>query len=147
MTAATVPVPSRWTWQHLDADQAADLWAELVEWVEWVRERYELPAKQVPPCWFQHPRIVEILTYTMAGWKAVYYVYEQEAWGWYRQDVAGFMEHEFWPAIRRVGEAFSGCSTGRGCQRIPVQVETLHTLGEVIAADVDARRQPPESGR
>lgn len=140
-------VPSRWVWSSLTADEAADLWAELVEWVDWLRERMETDA-WIKPCWFMHPPVVEELTLLMAGWKAALFVEGDEdageypdAWGWVRSEPTAFMTHEFWPTLHRLPTVSdtSGCGADR-CAHRPVPPRTLGSLGEYVAADVDARR-------
>jgi hypothetical protein len=136
--------PSRWVWASLSADEAADLWGELVDWVEWVRERFELGQK-IPACWFNHPPVVEELTALMAGWRAVYEVPRAEdgaveAWAWARQEMTAFMTHEFRPTVGRLRDVsdFEGCDQFE-CGHVPSVVVTLPDLGEVIARDIDAR--------
>lgn len=132
--------PCRIVWRNLDADQAAELWEELAEWVEWMRTRFGFTHQQVPACWFQHPPLVEVLTALMYGWKAAYHTTD-DAWGWYRHEPIAFLVHEFWPTIAHLKSVsdFGGCKP-QACEYFPVVVETHYALAEVIAADVDARR-------
>lgn len=68
--------PSRWSWAHLDADAAAQLWAELVDFVCWLDDRYLRhqagPHLRLKACWYRHPVAVEELTALLAAWQAVY---------------------------------------------------------------------------
>ena len=67
---------SRWSWAHLDADAAAQLWDELVDFVCWLDDRYlrhqSGPSLRLKACWYRHPVAVEELTALLAAWQAVY---------------------------------------------------------------------------
>lgn len=143
-------VPSRWVWASLTAEQAADLWAELYEWVEWVRARFEWGSK-IPPCWFRHPPVVEALTAMMAGWVAVYHIPlpepgQPDPWGWYRQEMVVFLNHELLPMVERIRTLsnFERCKPVPPdpwvCGHAPTPPKTDPTFGEVVLADVEARR-------
>lgn len=69
--AASDRTVSSWSWQHLDPDAAETLTTELGQWVDWVRQRYPL-ARRIPPCWGDHPEIVEELTALWLAWQAAY---------------------------------------------------------------------------
>jgi hypothetical protein len=58
-------------WQELDSDAAAKTWKALADWVAWLRGRYPL-ARQVPPCWWRHPELVEETTALWLAWKDAY---------------------------------------------------------------------------
>lgn len=58
-------------WHQLDAETAARIWGELVDWVTWLRGRYPL-ARQVPLCWWRHPELVEEMTALWLAWKDAY---------------------------------------------------------------------------
>jgi len=60
-----------WCWRDLGPQAQAQLWAELREWVDWLRARYPL-AKRIPPCWPEHPEIVEELTALWLAWQHAY---------------------------------------------------------------------------
>lgn len=65
--------PSRWAWRYADSGTAAELWARLREFVDWLNSRYALDSeRQVPPCWYRHPVAVEELTALMCSWQSVY---------------------------------------------------------------------------
>jgi hypothetical protein len=66
--------PSRWSWHHARAQERAELWHELHQWVEWLIDRYELQVgpHHVPPCWYAHPVAVEELTALMSAWRSAY---------------------------------------------------------------------------
>ncbi|MFG1928932.1 hypothetical protein [Cryptosporangium sp. NPDC048952] len=49
-------------WHELDTAERLEAWAELVDWVVWLHDRYELSVEErLPPCWPQHPGLVEEL--------------------------------------------------------------------------------------
>lgn len=91
---------SRWSWRHADADAAARLWAELVDWVDWLVPRYELTgeAASIPPCWYRHPVAVEELTALMAAWQAAY----QDESGAPREDLLAWHDRWLWPTVERL---------------------------------------------
>jgi hypothetical protein len=50
------------SWARLSADQAAEVWLALEEWVRWLVSRYALDHRDVPACWYAHGDLVEELT-------------------------------------------------------------------------------------
>lgn len=66
----TGPVMS-WCWREIGPRGAEALWRELTSWVRWIRHRYPL-ARRIPPCWGDHPEIVEELTALWLAWQAAY---------------------------------------------------------------------------
>jgi hypothetical protein len=64
------PVMS-WCWREVGPRGAEALSRELTGWVRWIRHRYPL-ARRVPPCWSEHPEIVEELTALWLAWQAAY---------------------------------------------------------------------------
>lgn len=48
-------------WPSLPAPVAEDAWAQLREWVEDLVDRFALDTRTVPPCWFRHNGLVEVL--------------------------------------------------------------------------------------
>jgi hypothetical protein len=49
-------------WRMVAASAGADEWARLREWVEWFKDRYTLDHRVVPPCWYLHGALVDLLT-------------------------------------------------------------------------------------
>lgn len=49
-------------WRTVSSGAAARTWSELREWVEWFKDRYALDHRVVPPCWYLHPSLVDLLT-------------------------------------------------------------------------------------
>lgn len=60
-----------WCWRDLGPKAAGELWCQLTEWATWLRSRYPL-AKKIPPCWSEHPEIVEELTALWLAWQGAY---------------------------------------------------------------------------
>lgn len=48
-------------WRHLPPSEAEDEWAELQAWVKWLKDRYALDHRVVPPCWYLHDALVDLL--------------------------------------------------------------------------------------
>jgi hypothetical protein len=63
--------PRAWCWRGLGPHAEAELWSQLHDWVPWLRERYPL-AKRLPPCWHEHPELVEEITALWLAWQAAY---------------------------------------------------------------------------
>ncbi|NUT46106.1 MAG: hypothetical protein HOV94_02130 [Saccharothrix sp.] len=62
-------------WAVLDRDQAAKVWADLVDWCRTVL--HPMYASEIwRPCWYQHPRLRIELTWLWAAWR---YSYEPKA--------------------------------------------------------------------
>jgi hypothetical protein len=49
-------------WRSVAASTAPEGWAELRDWVEWFKDRYALDHRVVPPCWYVHGALVDLLT-------------------------------------------------------------------------------------
>src|SRR3954468_14353609 len=49
-------------WRHVPSPEAVEAWAELRKWVEWLKDRYVLEHRVVPPCWYLHGALVDLLT-------------------------------------------------------------------------------------
>lgn len=65
------PPPRRWVWEAMAPDERRQRLRELGEWVAWLRRTFELH-NQLPPCWYQHPPVVEHLTALYIGWVRTY---------------------------------------------------------------------------
>jgi hypothetical protein len=55
-------------WRTLQHDAAPAAWKELGEWVDWFTRRYSIPARKIPPCWYQHGALVEELSALHTAW-------------------------------------------------------------------------------
>lgn len=49
-------------WRTIGPADAAQAWDQLREWVTWFKDRYALDHRVVPPCWYLHPALVDLLT-------------------------------------------------------------------------------------
>ena len=49
-------------WRAVPADVSVKRWNELRDWVHWLTHRYALDTQIVPPCWYHHPALVDLLT-------------------------------------------------------------------------------------
>lgn len=49
-------------WRNVPAVNAPDEWDELRTWVIWVKDRYLLDHRVIPPCWYLHEPLVDLLT-------------------------------------------------------------------------------------
>ncbi len=58
-------------WASLDSQQAAEQWALLIGWTDWLRDRYMLHA-QIPACWYAHGALVEELSALRSAWIGAY---------------------------------------------------------------------------
>lgn len=65
------PAGARYAWRSLDRHDAARLWDDLVDWVWWLRDRYEL-TETVPGCWYRHGPVVEEFTALFAWWRSTH---------------------------------------------------------------------------
>jgi len=66
------PAPLR-EWHHMDPQDQRQEWAELIEWVTWLHDRYELGGRPgLPPCWPQHTGLIEELR-ALRAWREEIY--------------------------------------------------------------------------
>ncbi|WJJ14703.1 hypothetical protein P9990_27055 (plasmid) [Prescottella equi] len=132
--------PGRFSWRHLDQEQAARLWAELIEWVEWFRRRYPV-STLIPPCWYRHGAMVEELTAAMAAHKMAYEAPEGHySWSpasWHYQVYSPLL-----PRLKSLNADFASCDSAR-CGVQLIEPTLMDGVDEWIAGDV-ARRPEPE---
>ena len=70
-TVAAGRAPTSWCWRTIGHHGAEELWTQLTGWVAWIRNRYPL-ARKIPPCWGDHPELVEELTALWLAWQHAY---------------------------------------------------------------------------
>jgi hypothetical protein len=58
-------------WASLDAEHAAEQWAVLTAWTDWLRDRYQLH-ESLPTCWHSHGAMVEELSALRSAWVTAY---------------------------------------------------------------------------
>lgn len=66
-----------WSWRTLDREAAQELWTELYDWVNWLRDRYLVHLSgddtyRLLNDWYKHPVAVEMLTALMVSHQYVY---------------------------------------------------------------------------
>lgn len=49
-------------WRTVPAEEAEQRWRELGEWVAWFADRYALDHRVIPPCWYLHGALVDLLS-------------------------------------------------------------------------------------
>jgi hypothetical protein len=54
-------------WAALDGPEAAEQWRLLIDWTDWLRQRYSLQEK-VPACWYAHGPLIEELSSLRSAW-------------------------------------------------------------------------------
>ena len=104
--AAAVPLIREW--HTMSAVEQAAEWAELVAWVVWIHDLYELAKEErLPLCWPRHPGLVEELR-SLKVWRTAIYdspeamsaPHTARSWhGELRQTIAAAMS--FWAPGRR----------------------------------------------
>lgn len=142
-------IPGPMNWRYLDAVDAAALWDELIDWVEWLRRRYGLTHNKLPGCWPNHPVAVEELTALMAGHTASYQRlstpkgqvvrYHDQMIVWHRL--------EMWSCLDRIraNAAVGDCSADE-CSARPRAVPPLtSTVRQTIAEDLRGRPVPADA--
>ncbi|MET9933811.1 MULTISPECIES: hypothetical protein [unclassified Streptomyces] len=63
--------PQRWVWADMEPAEREQRLTELVTWVDWLVETFELRS-QVARCWYRHPRLIEHLSALFIGWVRTY---------------------------------------------------------------------------
>lgn len=60
-------------WHALPDDERQAAWRELVDWVTWLHDRYELSVEErLPRCWTRHPGLIEEL-HALKVWRQEIY--------------------------------------------------------------------------
>lgn len=138
--------PGRWQWRTLTGDARADLWAELRDWIGWFNDRYGAAGERVaiPPCWPQHPLVVEELTALMVAWQAATSadVPTDALIAWH--------DRWLWPCLDRITGrdprpgGFKDCTFTVHNLKHTVHVPAVDAdlFAQVVAADVAAHRAP-----
>ncbi|WP_216895615.1 hypothetical protein [Nocardia alni] len=127
-----LPVPCRYSWPDLDFAGKAALWQDLADWVDWLRQRYQLGSR-IPACWWRHEAVVEELTALMAAHIAAYTCPPAQA-ELAREDLTAWHTQWFWPTVERLTRIsdFTGCRpTECGYRR--TKQPTLDGLADLIA--------------
>jgi hypothetical protein len=59
-------------WRVVSASRASEQWRLLRAWVVWFRITFGYDHRVVPPCWYRHPALVELLSALRDHWLAAY---------------------------------------------------------------------------
>jgi hypothetical protein len=66
-------------WHAMTPTDRKAAWVELVEWVIWLHDRYELAAEhRLPHCWPRHPGLIEELA-ALKAWRTEIYTADEPA--------------------------------------------------------------------
>jgi hypothetical protein len=124
-------------WAALDAEQAGEQWSLLVDWCDWLRDRYQLH-EQIPACWYAHAPLCEELSALRTAWIGSYLDPQgrlDEPLRWHEQLHSTVERLRGWD--RR------GCADGVHRPDQPLQNDTDQSHRErTIHADLAARTQP-----
>jgi len=77
-------------WHSLSVEDREVAWHRLIDWVVWLHDRYELSIEErIPPCWPDHPGIIEEL-WALMIWRSEIYNRPNRAAGdsahsWHRE--------------------------------------------------------------
>lgn len=55
-------------WRDLPESEAAEAWATLRSFVDWLIVRYDISEATIPRCWWQHGAVVEELSALRSAW-------------------------------------------------------------------------------
>jgi hypothetical protein len=59
-------------WPTLSEQEAHDTFDALDDWVDWLTDRYGLDHRVIPPCWADHPALLEELSALRTAWLTAY---------------------------------------------------------------------------
>jgi hypothetical protein len=59
-------------WLLVEQKDAPAAWHEMRDWVEWFRAEFSFDHRVVPPCWYLHPALVNLLSAVRDHWYAAY---------------------------------------------------------------------------
>jgi hypothetical protein len=132
-----VPRPVNWT--ALTAETAAEQWAVLAGWVDWLIDRYSL-TETIPGCWYVHPAVLEELSALQVAWLGAYCDSAAAA-------ADGVLWHDMLERVLvRIREHDVTSCAAAAAHRADVEAATtagsLSERAEAIRADIAARPQP-----
>ncbi|WP_433635591.1 hypothetical protein [Nocardia sp. CA-120079] len=147
-TIGQAPPPDlMWSWRHMPRERALQAWFELLDWVEWLRYRYNLAQGQISGCWYRHPPAVEQLwALYVSHRKAFPPGSGPEDW---RDDLTAWHTQWLWPCIKQL--ATTGYMADCDIQKChyshdfapPLFHDETGGIEEYIAADLTDRPETP----
>lgn len=135
--------PSRWAWEFLSREEAAQLWAETRWFVDYLSLRYPLSTElSIPPCWYRHTVAVDELSDLYAAWREAYCSGDRPS-----DAMTGWRNRWFWPTLHTL----SSHADWRECKAQREHVEptarqepTDSQFDDFVARDLAQRpRRPP----
>ena len=132
--------PTPICWAVLDDATASRELNAWTEWVHWLATQYILTPRTIPPCWHQHPALVEALLALRTAWLAAF---APNA----RPDAPLDWHIMFWPACDRLAEivSWAGCTRDDHHEDGPatwLAVADRDSDSAVGEHGADRRRQP-----
>lgn len=95
-------------WHAFTPAQRKAAWVELVEWVVWLHDRYELATEtRIPHCWHQHPGLIEEL-FALKVWREQIYAPEAPS-----AQAARYWHNELRQVVQAAATFYAkGCRSG-----------------------------------
>lgn len=94
-------------WHAMASQQRDTAWKELVEWVVWLHDRYELATEtRIPKCWHQHPGLIEEL-FALKVWREQIYTAEAPS-----GQAARYWHNEMRQVVQAATFYAKGCRSG-----------------------------------
>jgi hypothetical protein len=88
--------PSRWAWEFLTQEQAAQLWSETRWFVDYLARRYPLSTEvSIPACWYRHTVAVDELSALYAAWREAYCSGDRPS-----DAMTSWRHRWFWPTLQ-----------------------------------------------
>jgi hypothetical protein len=56
-------------WDNATVERVVREWQTLSDWVPWLVDRYMLDHRTIPPCWFRHGPLVDLLSALHDKWR------------------------------------------------------------------------------
>ncbi|RSM80604.1 hypothetical protein DL991_10870 [Amycolatopsis sp. WAC 01375] len=93
-----VAQPSRWAWEFLNRDAAAQLWKETRWFVDYLTRRYPFGTEvSLPPCWYRHTIAVDELSDLYAAWREAYCGSDRPS-----SAMTAWRDRWLWPCLTRL---------------------------------------------
>lgn len=135
---ADLTQPSRWAWEFLNQEGAAQLWRETRWFVDYLTRRYPLGTEvSIPPCWYRHTVAADELSDLYAAWREAYCGSDRPS-----SAMTAWRDRWLWPCLTRL----AAHASWRECKESRRHVEPIArqdvTDGEFeafIAEDVASR--------